>query len=87
MGKRTQTLNRGALPRRPASSLLTLRASMRCSVKEVVHSVVRDFWHGIALISQNKNRWMSFRRKHFVSGHFEPVMELTNGDAPDTQRV
>jgi hypothetical protein len=27
---------------------------------------------------------MSFRRKLFVSGHFEPVIEPTNADAPDT---
>ena len=30
---------------------------------------------------------MSFRRKIFVSGHFEPVIEPTNADAPDTQLV
>ena len=59
----------------------------------VVHSIVRDvqflgnFLHGIALISQNKNRLTSFRRKVFVSGHFEPVIEPTNADAPDTQLV
>ena len=41
----------------------------RCSLKGVVHSVVRDlqflgnFSHGIAFISQNKNRLTSFRRK------------------------
>jgi hypothetical protein len=28
-----------------------------------------------------------FRRKFFVSGHFEPVIEHTNADAPDTQLV
>jgi hypothetical protein len=28
---------------------------------------------------------MSFRRKLFVSGRFEPVIEPTNADAPDTQ--
>jgi hypothetical protein len=39
------------------------------------------------LISQNKNRLMSFRRKVFVSGHSEPVIERTNTDAPDTQLV
>ena len=47
------------------------RASLLCSVKGVVHSIVRDlqflgnFSHGIALISQNKNRlkFWSFRRK------------------------
>jgi hypothetical protein len=30
---------------------------------------------------------MSFRRKVFVSGHFEPVIEPRNTDAPDTQLV
>jgi hypothetical protein len=59
-------------------------------VTGVVHSAVPDlqvlgnFSHGIALISQNKNRLMSFRRKFYVSGHFEPVIESTNADAPDT---
>ena len=66
---------------------------MCCSVKGVVHSVVRDlqflgnFSHGIAFISPNKNRLMSFRIKLFVSGHFEPVIEPTNADAPDTRLV
>jgi hypothetical protein len=60
-------------------------------VKGVVHSFVRDlpflgnFSHGIAFISQNENRLTSFRRKFFVSCHFEPVIEPTNADAPDTQ--
>ena len=130
MGKRTQTLDRGTLPRRPAyrSRLFTVdvetgglrvllneaaiwglvrclflkldtmylfscalerptplsilvRARLCCSVKGVVHSVVRDvqflvnFSYGIAFISQNKNRLTSFRRKSFLSGHFEPVIE------------
>ena len=72
---------------------ILVRASLRCSVKGVVHSVVRDlqflgnFSHGIAFISQNKNRPTSFRRKVFASGHFEPVIEPTNADAPDTQLV
>jgi hypothetical protein len=30
---------------------------------------------------------MSFRRKVFVFGHFEPVIEPTNADAPDTKLV
>ena len=70
-----------------------VRVSLRCSVKGVVHSVVRDlqflgnFSHGIAFISQNKNRLTSFRRKLFVSGHFEPAIETTNADAPDTELV
>ena len=122
MGKRTQTLERGTLPRRPASLsrlftvdvetgdlqvlfdeaaswglvrhlflkldtlmylsscsvvhrglpvlYILVRASLRCSVKGVVDSVVRDlqflgnFLHGIAFISQNKNRLTSFRESH-----------------------
>ena len=78
-------------PRTPLSILV--RASLRCSVKGVVHSVVRDiqflgnFSHGIAFISQNKNRLTSFRRKCFVSSHFEPVIKFTHDDAPYTQLV
>ena len=78
-------------PRTPLSILV--RASLRSSVKGVVHSFVRDFQflgnfsHGIAFISQNKNRLMSLRRKCFVSDHFEPAIEYTNADAPDTQLV
>ena len=78
-------------PTTPLSSLV--RACLRYSVKGVVHSVVRDlqflgnFSHGIALISQNRNRLTSFRSNVFVSGHFEPVIEPTNADAPDTQLV
>ena len=66
------------------------RASLRCSEKGVVHSVVPDlqflgnFSHGMAFISQNKNRLMRFRRNLFVSGHFEPEIEPKNADAPDT---
>ena len=61
--------------------------------KGAVHSIVRDlqflgnFSHGIAFISQNKNRLTGFRRKVFVSGHFEPVIEPKNADATDTQLV
>ena len=67
------------VPPTPRSNLV--RASLLCSVKGVLHSVVQDvqflgnFSHGIALISQNKNRLTSFRRKYFVSGYFEPVVE------------
>ena len=68
----------------PTPLSILVRASLCCSVKGVVHSVVRD---GIAFISQNKNRLASFRIKLFVSGHFEPVIETTNADAPDTQLV
>ena len=59
-------------------------------MKGIVHSVVPDlqflgnFSHGIAFISQDKN---SFRRKLFVSGHFEPVIKPKNADAPDTQII
>ena len=77
----------------PTPLSILVRDRLSCSVKGVVHSVVRDlqflgfFSHGIALIYQNKNRLMSFRRKFFVSGHFEPVIEPTNADAPGTQLV
>jgi hypothetical protein len=30
---------------------------------------------------------VSFTQTIFVSGHFEPVIEPTNADAPDTQQV
>ena len=79
-------------PGPPTSISILVRASLHCSVKGVVHRVVLHlqfldiFSHGIA-ISQNKNRLTSFRRKFFVSGHFEPVIEPTNADAPDTQLV
>ena len=48
-------------------------------------SVSGNFSHGIAFISQNKNRLLSLRRKFSVSGHFESIIESTNVDAPDTQ--
>jgi hypothetical protein len=76
----------------PPTSIL-VRVCLRCSVKGVVHSAVRElqflgnFSNGIALISQHKNELTSFRRKSFVSGHFEPVIEPTNADAPDTLLV
>jgi hypothetical protein len=41
----------------------------------------------LAFISQKNNRLMSFRRNVFVSGYFEPVIEPTNADAPDTKLV
>ena len=77
-------------PHTPLSILV--RASLRCSVKGV-QRVVRDlqflgnFSHAIAFISPNKNRLTSFRRKLYVSGHLEPVIEPTNADAPDAQLV
>ena len=70
---------------------ILVRARLLCSVKGVVQRVLQDlqffgnFSHGIAIISQNKNRLTSFRRNVFVSGHFEPVIEPTSADAPDTQ--
>ena len=66
----------------PTPLSILVRDSLHFSVKGVVHSVVRDlqflgnFSRGIALISQNKNRLTSLRRKLFVSGHFEPVIEM-----------
>ena len=61
-------------------------------LEPAVDSIVRvqflgNYSHGIAFISQNKNRLTSFRRKYFVSGHFEPVIEPTNADAPDTHSI
>ena len=77
----------------PTHLSILVRASLRCSVKGVVRSIVRDiqflgyFSHEIAFISQNKNRLTSFRRKLLFLRHFEPVIEPTNADAPDTQLV
>ena len=75
-------------PGPPIPLSILVRDSLRCSVKGVVHSVVRDlqflgnFTHAMAFISQNNNRLTSFGRKVFVSGHFEPVIKPTNVDAP-----
>ena len=80
-------------PGPPTPLSILVRARLCCSEKGVGHSVVPDlqflgnFPHGIALISQNKNRLTCFRRKCLVFGHFEPVIEPTNADAPDTQLV
>ena len=75
-------------PGPPTPLSFLVKGSLLCSVKAVVHSVARDLqFHGIAFISQNKIRLTSFRRKLFVSGHFEPVIEPANADAPDTQLV
>ena len=81
----------------PSPFSILVRASLRWSVKgvvhSIVHSIVRDlqffgnFSHGIAFISQNKNRLTSFRRKFFVSSNFEPVIKPTNADASDSQIV
>ena len=71
----------------PTPLSILVRDRLCCSVKGVVHSIVQglqflgNLLHGTAFISQNKNRLMSFRRKGFVSGHFEPVIEPTNADA------
>ena len=76
-------------PGPPTLSIL-VSTSLHCSVNGVVHSIVPDFQflgnfsHGMAFTFQNKNRLMSFRRKVFVSGHFEHVIKPTNADAPDT---
>ena len=40
-----------------------------------------------ASLPPTDERPYSFRRKCFVSGHFELVIEVTNADAPDTQLV
>ena len=80
-------------PGPPTPIYILVRGSLHCSVKGLLHSVGQDLQflgnssHGIALISQDKNRLMSFRRKCFVSGHFEPIIEPTNADAPDSQLV
>jgi hypothetical protein len=72
---------------------ILVRDSLCFSVKGLVHSVVQglqflnNFLYEIAFISQNKNRLTRFRRKLFVSGNFEPVIEPTNADAPDNQLV
>ena len=140
MGKRTQTLDRGTMCRRPASRSRLFTVDVETGVLRVLfneadsfglvrclflkldtlvqlrtgssHSsfysgqsqfalfcegsrtqLVRDlqffgnFSHGIAFISQNKNRPTTFGRKFFVSEHFEMVIEPTNADTPDTQLV
>ena len=69
----------------PTPLSILVRASTQCCTRS---SVSWQFlkWNRNG-ISQNKNRLMSFRRKFFVSGHFEPVIEPTNADAPDSQLV
>ena len=81
-------------PGPPTPLSILISASLRFSVKGVVRSVAQElqflgnFSHGIAFISQNKNRLTSFRIKLVVSGHFELVIEpQKNADAPDTQLV
>ena len=80
-------------PPTPLSILVRARIQFalfceRSSTQRCMRSSV--YWQLLAwnsLISQNKNRLKSFRRKVFVSGHFEPVIEPTNAVAPDTQLV
>jgi hypothetical protein len=61
------------VPGSPTPLSILVRASSRCSVKGVVHSVVRNVQflgnvlHGIAFIFQNKNRLTSFRRSLFLA--------------------
>ena len=56
-------------PGPPTPLSILVRASLHCSVKGVVHSIVHNlqflanFSQGIAFISQNKNRLRSFGRK------------------------
>ena len=75
----------------PTSLSILIRAHLCCSLKGVAHTIVGNlqflgnFSRGIALISQNKNRLSSLRRKLSFSGHFESIIEPTNVDAPDTQ--
>ena len=75
----------------PTSLSILVRFRLCCSLKGVVHTVVGNLQflgnllHGIAFISQNKNRLASLRRKFSFSGHFENIIKPTNADAPDTQ--
>ena len=68
-------------PGPPTSLSILVRACWCCSLKGVVHTVVRNlqflgnFLQGIAFISQNKNRLSSLRRKFSFSGHFESIIE------------
>ena len=68
----TNVLLLSCAPGPPTPLSILVRASLRCSVKGVVHSVVWDlqflgnFLHEIAFISRNKNRLTSFRRMIFV---------------------
>ena len=86
-------LSLSCTPGPPTPLSILVSASLRCYVKGVVHSVVRDLQflgnisHVLEFISHNKNRLKSFRRNIFVSGHFEPVIEPIESDAPDTQLV
>ena len=75
-------------PGPPTSLSILVRAHLCCSLKGVVHTTVGNlgnFSHGIAFISQNKNRLSGLREKLSFSGHFESIIEPTNADSPDTQ--
>ena len=75
----------------PTSLYILVRARLCYYLKGVVHTVLGNLQflgnssHGIALISQTKNRLLSLRRKFSFSGHFESKIKPTNADAPDTQ--
>ena len=62
-----------------------------CAVLWREHTVVGNlqflcnFSHGIAFISQNKNRLSNWLEKENLLLHFERIIEPTNADAPDTQ--
>ena len=68
-------------PGHPTPLSILVRNSLHCSVKGAVHSVVRDQFLG------NFSQGIEFQKKVFVSGHFAPVIEPKNADAPDTQLV
>ena len=68
-------------PGPPTSISILVRARLCCSLKGVVHTVVgnlqflNNFSHGIAFLSQNKNRLSSLSRKFSFSGHVESIIE------------
>ena len=51
----------------PTPLSILVRASLRCSVKGGDRPFLGHFSHGIALIYQNRNKLMGFRRKSFLS--------------------
>ena len=73
-----------------ASLSVLFIACLYCSLKGVAQAVVGNrqylgnFSHGIAFISQNKNR-LSFRKQSSFYGHFKSTIKSTHADAPDTQ--
>ena len=70
-------------PGPPTSPSILVTACLCCSLEGIVHTVVGNlqflgnFSHGIAFISQNKNRLSSLRRKLSFSGHFESIIEAS----------